>query len=451
MNTPGIGYRVSGIGESAVATNGHSVEHSFHEIAGGITAPKGFQAAGIYCGIRKVKKDIALITSEIPAEVAAVFTLNKTLAAPVIVDKIILTPSPSRARAVVRAIVVNSGNANACTGERGMQDAWRMVRETASALKIPEDEVLVSSTGVIGQYLPMENVVNGIHLLPSQLSASGSSDAAEAIMTTDTYKKEIAVEIPLFFKNGPNDSPLLSKEGAGGGFPIRIGGIAKGSGMIQPNMATMLAFLTTDANIAQPLMQKTFAKLVDKSFNRISVDGDTSTNDMAVLLANGRSGAPEIQEGTKAHAIFSEALEYVLVRLAKMIARDGEGATKLVEIIVKGARTEAEALQAARAVANSNLVKTAIHGGDANWGRILAAVGYSGIDFDPENVSLNFGELPILKQQYEIVIDEVKAKEIFSKENITITIDLHRGTESANFWTCDLSKDYVHINASYRT
>ncbi|MFI5201127.1 MAG: bifunctional ornithine acetyltransferase/N-acetylglutamate synthase [Candidatus Kapaibacterium sp.] len=450
IEAPSTEYRVPTIGTFAVS-NGHSTssgaEGAFHEIAGGVTAPKGFQAAGIYCGIRKVKKDIALITSEVPAEVAAVFTLNKTLAAPVIVDKLLVERSVG-----CSAIVVNSGNANACTGEQGMRDAWTMVHETASALNISDEEVLVSSTGVIGQYMPMENVVNGIRLLPSQLSANGSSDAAEAIMTTDTYAKEIAVEIRLPFKDDPNASPLLFKGGAGGGYEtIRIGGIAKGSGMIQPNMATMLAFLTTDAKISRPLLQKTFAPLIDRSFNRISVDGDTSTNDMAVLLANGRSGAPEIQAGTKAFEMFSEALEFVLVRLAKMIARDGEGATKLVEILVKGARSEAEALQAARAVANSNLVKTAIHGSDANWGRILAAVGYSGIDFDPENVSLYFGELPILKPHYEIVIDEARAKELFSLENITITIDLHQGTESANFWTCDLSKDYVHINASYRT
>ena len=439
----GIGLRVSGIGNKfPVATNGNGAkalaEESFREIAGGITAPKGFKAAGIYCGIRKVKKDIALITSEVSANVGAVFTLNKTLAAPVIVDKQILNiPSPSG----VRAIVVNSGNANACTGERGMLDAWRMVRETASALNIPEAEVLISSTGVIGQYLPMENVVKGIRELPGQLSTNGSLDAAQAIMTTDTYAKEIAVEVVV-------PSPLGRGRGEG---TVRIGGIAKGSGMIAPNMATMLAFLTTDANIAQPLLQKTFAKYIDRSFNRISVDGDMSTNDMAVILANGASGAPVIEAGTKAFTAFEQGLEYVLVRLAKLIARDGEGATKLVEIIVKGAKTEAEALQAARSVANSNLVKTAIHGGDANWGRILAAVGYSGIDFDPANVSLFFDALPVLKPGYDIVIDEPRAAEIFAQENITITIDLHQGTESANFWTCDLSKDYVHINASYRT
>ena len=260
-------------------------------------------------------------------------------------------------------------------------------------------------------------------------------------MTTDTYAKEIAVEIFL----------LLKEEAGSGSHAIRIGGIAKGSGMIAPNMATMLAFLTTDASIEQALLQKTFARLINRSFNRISVDGDMSTNDMAVLLANGESGAPTIVEGTKEFDLFAQALEHILVRLAKMIARDGEGATKLVEIVVKGARTEAEALQAARAVANSNLVKTAINGEDANWGRVMAAVGYSGIDFVPENIELWFNEVPVLEKNYGIVMDEAKAKAVFALENITITINLNQGEESACFWTCDLSKEYVHINASYRS
>jgi glutamate N-acetyltransferase/amino-acid N-acetyltransferase len=291
--------------------------------------------------------------------------------------------------------------------------------------------VLISSTGVIGQYMPMENVLQGIAQLPAQLKECGSKDAAVAIMTTDTYSKEVAVEFEVHGK------------------PVCIGGIAKGSGMIAPNMATMLAFITTDASVPQPLLQKSFGRLINRSFNRITVDGDTSTNDMAVLLANGMSGVAIVQGAE--FDLFEAALEHVLVRLAKMIARDGEGATKLVEIVVRGARTEKEAVRAAQSVANSNLVKTAIHGADANWGRILAAVGYSGIDFDPANVELFFGELPVLGKNYDIVIDEVRAKEIFSQENITITIDLNQGEAEAKFWTCDLSKEYVHINASYRS
>jgi glutamate N-acetyltransferase / amino-acid N-acetyltransferase len=413
----------------SISRNGSSALE-FQEISGGITAPKGFTAAGVYCGIRKMKKDIALIKSDVIANVAAVFTLNKVVAAPLVVDKLILDRSKGKSS----AIIVNSGNANAVTGERGMNDAWLMIHTTAKSLGISEEEVLVSSTGVIGQYMPMENVISGIEQLPALLSPNGSMDAAEAIMTTDTYPKEIAVEVPISSGNS-----------------IRIGGIAKGSGMIAPNMATMLAFLTTDATIAQPLLQKTFARLIDHSFNRISVDGDMSTNDMATLMANGLSGAPELVEGTKEFAVFERALEHVLVRLAKLIARDGEGATKLIEIIVRGAKTEAEATQAARAVANSNLVKTAIHGADANWGRILAAVGYSGIEFDPAKLELFFNELPVLEMNYGIVMDELKAKEAFSNENLTIAINLNQGTESACFWTCDLSKEYVHINASYRS
>ncbi len=401
----------------------------FTEIDGGITAPNGFRASGVYCGIRKVKKDIALITSDVPASVAAVFTLNKVLAAPVVVDKLLL----KQGSGTCSAIVVNSGNANACTGEQGMKDAWEMVKATSTALQIPEAEVLISSTGVIGQYLPMDNVRQGIEQLPFLLSEEGSNDAALAIMTTDTYAKEVAVLLEV------------------GGVPVRIGGIAKGSGMIAPNMATMLAFLSTDANVPQPLLQKTFGRLIDRSFNRISVDGDTSTNDMAVLLANGMSGAPALSEGTVDMKRFTTALEFVLVKLAKMIARDGEGATKLVEVVVSGASSESQALMAARSVANSNLVKTAIHGEDANWGRILCAVGYAGIVFDPAQVQLSLNGVPILEKNYGIVIDEAKAKDAFASENITIKINLNQGGESATFWTCDLSKEYVHINASYRS
>ena len=401
---------------------------TFQSIEGGVTAPKGYTAAGVYCGIRKAKKDIAVIKSDVPADIAAVFTLNKTVAAPVIVDRLQLKKSKK-----ISAVIVNSGNANACTGERGLNDAWTMVNCAAEAFALPPAEILVSSTGVIGQYMPMENVVTGIKALPALLNVKGSADAASAIMTTDTSSKEVAVEFSV------------------GGVPVRIGGIAKGSGMIAPNMATMLAFVTTDASISQPLMQKTFSAMIDCSFNRISVDGDMSTNDMATLMANGLSGAPTIEEGTPEFEIFSQALEFVLVKLAKMIARDGEGATKLVEVLVRGAATVKEAVAAARSIANSNLVKTAIHGEDANWGRILAALGYSGIDFDPENVQLSFNDLPILEKNYGIVIDEAKAKAIFAGDNILLNINLNQGSESATFWTCDLSKEYVHINASYRS
>lgn len=397
-------------------------------ITGGVTAAIGYEAAGVFCGIRKAKKDIAVIRSVVPANVAAVFTLNKTVAAPVIVDKVILGRS-----AKCSAIVVNSGNANACTGEKGMNDAWKMVELTASALSVPVNEVLVSSTGVIGQYLPMSNIESGITDVTAALSSSGSSDAAEAIMTTDTFSKDYAVSFNI------------------GGKKVTIGGIAKGSGMIAPNMATMLAFITTDASIDPGYLKKVFSSSVERSFNRISVDGDMSTNDMAVILANGVAENAIIAEGTSEGLLFADALDTVLVTLAKLIARDGEGATKLLEINVYGALTEKVAIMAARSVANSNLVKTAIHGEDANWGRILAALGYSGIEFSPADTELSLNGLPILGKDYTILIDEVKAKKALSEDHITVSIDLNQGNESALFWTCDLSKEYVHINASYRS
>jgi glutamate N-acetyltransferase/amino-acid N-acetyltransferase len=399
-----------------------------HECEGGVTAPRGVVTGGYYCGIRKAKKDLAIIASEVPAQAAGVFTLNRTQAAPIAVCKSQLSRSSS-----FSAVIVNSGNANACTGERGLNDAWTMVHTTAAALGVPEQRVLVSSTGVIGQYLPMENIVTGIRQLAGQLSRAGNNDAAEAIMTTDTYPKQVAVTFSL------------------GASMVTIGGMAKGSGMIAPNMATMLAFLTTDAVIEQRLLQQTLSAANHRSFNRITVDGDMSTNDMAVILANGLAGNEPIREDTEEHKLFLSALEYVMIKLAKMIARDGEGATKLIEILVKGAATEDQAVQAAKSVANSNLVKTAIHGADANWGRILSAVGYSGIEFNPDDVEISFNDLRVLKRNYEIVLDEEKAKAALQQENVLVTIDLNQGDAMARFWTCDLTKEYVHINASYRS
>jgi glutamate N-acetyltransferase/amino-acid N-acetyltransferase len=399
-----------------------------NECHGGVTAAQGFQAGGVYCGIRKAKKDIALISSQAPAVTAAVFTLNKTQAAPILVDKKQLAQSQ-----LCSAIIVNSGNANACTGERGLQDAWTMIKATAQALNVPEQQVLVASTGVIGQYLPMDKVIAGINDVATKLSKDGHQDAAEAIMTTDTFQKEVAVQY------------------TSGATTITIGGMAKGSGMIAPNMATMLAFITTDAVIEHSALASALHTANSRSFNRLSVDGDTSTNDMAAIMANGLAQNKKITEGTEEYSKFVTALEYALVKLAKMIARDGEGATKLIEVVVAGAHTEEEAVQAARAVANSNLVKTAMHGADANWGRILCAVGYSGIDFDPARVAISFNELPVLNPNYEIVLNEDEAKKILSQDHIIINVNLHQGSALACFYTCDLSKEYVHINASYRS
>jgi len=398
-------------------------------IPGGITAPAGFQAAGIHCGVKRSKPDLSLIVSDFPAAAAVVLTTNRVQAAPVLVTREQVDRSP-----VVRAIVVNSGNANACTGDRGMDDAWAMVDASASALNIRRGEVLVSSTGVIGQFLPIAAITAGIAKAARSLSPEGGAAAAGAIMTTDTFVKEYALEFDL------------------AGTRVRIGGMAKGSGMIAPNMATMLAFVTTDASVAPWVLRAALAGAADRSFNRISVDGDTSTNDMVAVLANGASGARTLTESAgPRYDAFYGALEQVLVALSKMIVRDGEGATKFIEVNVTGAADEESAVRAARAIANSSLVKTAMNGEDANWGRILAAVGYSGIWFDPAQVEIFFGSLPVLRKNYVIEFSEVEAKKILRKDEITITVNLNGGGSSASFWTCDLSKEYVAINANYRT
>jgi len=396
---------------------------------GGVTSPRGFVASGIHCGVKKVKKDLALICSTIPAVASAVFTRNVVVAAPVVVDRLQLASSPK-----IRAVLINSGNANACTGERGLNDAWSMVNETGIVLNIPGEEVLIASTGVIGQYLPMEKISAGIRLAASALDSSGSEDAAQAILTTDTFIKQAAVRFSL------------------DGAEVTIGGMAKGSGMIAPNMATMLAFVTTDASVTSDVLQHAVTHSVDRSFNRISVDGDTSTNDMVAVLANGLARNETLSAiDTPAYKAFYEGLEHVLVRLAKMIVMDGEGATKLVEIQVLGALSEEVAVQAARAIANSNLVKTAIHGEDANWGRILAAIGYSGISFDPAVVEISFDDVPILRRNYCIDFSEEDASRVLGRKEFTLTVDLNQGNASAVFWTCDLSREYVEINANYRT
>ncbi|MFA6440529.1 MAG: bifunctional glutamate N-acetyltransferase/amino-acid acetyltransferase ArgJ, partial [Bacteriovoracaceae bacterium] len=332
-----------------------------------------------------------------------------------------------------QAILVNSGNANACTGERGMMNAKQSIATVASALNIKESQVLVASTGVIGQFLPMDKLTLGIYDAVKHLRKDGSSDAAEGICTTDTFSKEYAVEIEL------------------GGVPVRIGGIAKGSGMIAPNMATMLAFVTTDVHISHALLTSVFKSANDVSFNRITVDGDTSTNDLSVILANGKAGNTEFKEGSIDFKKFTAALEHVLVVLSKMIVRDGEGATKFVEITVNGAKTKLDAELAARTICNSPLVKTAIHGEDANWGRILAAAGRSGIKFNPDKTEIYFDDLRILGKNYDISFSEEKAKKILQQKDITITVELNSGNHSATFWTCDLSAEYVRINGSYRS
>lgn len=389
--------------------------------------PLGYKSAGIHCGIKKSRKDLAIIVSDYPATAAGVFTLNKVQAAPVLLGKKHLSESEK-----FYAIIVNSGNANACTGERGYIDAELMTEQTAEILGIEKKEVLVASTGVIGEPLPMEKILNGIKTIKNYLVDGDEKDAAEAIMTTDTFYK---AESATFIIDG--------KE-------VTISGIAKGSGMIHPNMATMLGFVTTDAEIDKDLLQTMLKSSVDKTFNRIVVDGDTSTNDMVLMLSNAASGVV-ITQGSDSQKTFEAELFTLLKKLAIDIVKDGEGATKLVEIRVQGANSKAEALKAAKTIALSPLVKTAIHGEDANWGRIIAAVGYSGIEFDPARFEIFINGTQILQQNYIVTLPNAVANQTLKSDLIQLEVKLNQGNENANCWTCDFSEDYIKINGSYRT
>ncbi|MYF98430.1 bifunctional glutamate N-acetyltransferase/amino-acid acetyltransferase ArgJ [Candidatus Poribacteria bacterium] len=399
------------------------------QIDGGITAVPGVQAAGIHVGIKKAEaKDLALIVTDEPATAAGVFTKNSVTAAPVIVCRKHLS-NPT-----AQAIVINSGNANACTGERGMINAHLMATGTAEKLNIAEEDVLVSSTGVIGQQLPMEKIEKGIQLATEALSTNGGADAAEAIMTTDTHPKSAAVEIDI------------------GGKTVKIGGIAKGSGMIAPNMATMLSYLTTDICISSETLQSALTRVVDNTYNLLTVDTDRSTNDTVIILATGGTQNAKITNSSGAdYESFCEGLQFVCTELVKMLARDGEGATKLVEVVVKRAKDRIDAEKAARAVAESPLVKTAVFANDANWGRIMMAIGKSGADFDPYHVDVLLGDYLLVKNGMDSGYDEDKATQLFDNDPVRITIDLHAGDAEVTMWTCDYSYDYIRINADYRT
>ena len=399
------------------------------QIDGGITVVPGVQAAGIHAGIKKEEtKDLALIVTDVPATAAGVFTKNSVTAAPVLVCRQHLSDSTAQ------AIIINSGNANACTGELGMSNAQRMAAATAKQLGIDENLVLVSSTGVIGQQLPMDRIENGIQLAVNALSTDGGNDAAEAIMTTDTHPKSAAIEIEI------------------DGKPVRIGGIAKGSGMIAPNMATMLSYLITDANINSKTLQSALTRVVDNTYNLLTVDTDRSTNDTVIILATGGAENSKLTDskGNK-YGTFCEGLQFVCTELVKMLARDGEGATKLVEVIVKRAKNRSDAEKAARAVAESPLVKTAVFANDANWGRIMMAIGKSGAEFDPYQVDVLLGDYLLVKSGMDADYDEDKATQLFDNDPVRITIDLRAGDAEITMWTCDYSYDYIRINADYRT
>jgi len=396
-------------------------------IDGGVTAARGFRAAGVRCGIKQQGPDLAVICSDRDCSAAGVFTTNAFKAASVVLNRERL--SSGRAR----AIVVNSGNANACTGERGLRDAERICRRAAELLGIAPELVLNASTGIIGVPLPMPKIESGIEEAVRSLSEDGGPCAALAIMTTDTRRKVAAYEIEL---NGKT---------------VRLGGICKGAGMICPNMATMLCFITTDAEIDAPALQKSLTSNVERSFNSLTVDGDMSTNDSVIVLANGASGCGRIVEGTQEYELFDRALGQVCLDLAKAIAKDGEGATKYVEVRVTGADTYEDAKAAAMTVANSPLVKTAIFGQDPNWGRVLCAVGRSGARVVPEKASLFFGDVKIVNRGEPVQLDAETARRPMLEPELVITVDLGIGAASATALTCDLSYDYVRINAEYHT
>ncbi|MBU5636157.1 bifunctional glutamate N-acetyltransferase/amino-acid acetyltransferase ArgJ [Geomonas sp. Red69] len=390
---------------------------------------KGFRFSAVEAAIKKPGRlDLALIFSDFPAQVAAVYTTNKVQAAPVIISR------QRSHNGKCRALLVNSGNANACTGQQGMTDALECGRKTAEALGLSDEELLIASTGVIGQPLPMERFRKGIQPLVDGLDHGTLDDVAKAIMTTDTFEK------------------IERRSGEAGGKPYSIWGIAKGAGMIHPNMATMLSFLVTDAEVDGAFLKSAFAQAVDGSFNAITVDNDTSTNDTALIFANGAAGNPVIKGGTPEGADFAALLHDLLLSLAKLIVKDGEGATKFVEIRVKGGATQADAKKAALAVANSMLVKTAFFGQDANWGRIIAAIGYSGAQVEQERVEIRFDDVLMATGGIFAGGDaEAAGTRVLQQKEFKVAIDLKIGGGEAVVYTSDLSYDYVRINADYRT
>ena len=396
-------------------------------IPGGVATPRGFRAAGISAGIKaNGNPDLMLLVSDTPAQAAAVFTTNKAVAAAVIVSKEHL----ARSGGTARAVIVNSGCANACTGDVGLRDARDMASDTAHLMHCPVEQVLVASTGVIGVALPMDKIHRGLPVVFGSLGADQGSQAARAIMTTDPFPKEAAARISI------------------GGTDVTIGGMAKGSGMIEPNMATMLGFVTTDAAVQKALLDRALRDAVHDTFNAITVDGDSSTNDCVMLLANGASGA-SVDEAS--YGTFLAGLKAVCLELALGIVRGGEGATKLVTVNVTGAATSDEARKAAKVIANSLLVKTAIHGGDPNWGRLICAAGRAGVTFDASRAAVTIGSIVLFKDGQPHDDLAPKAAEYLKGTDLTVGVDLGSGSASSTVWTCDLSAEYVRINADYRT
>lgn len=396
--------------------------------AAGVTFARGFKAAGVKAGIKKSGNlDLALIYTEKTANVAGVFTQNAVAAAPVIVSREVVKTGSAH------AIVANAGCANACTGEVGLANAHKMAEIAAKEVGCKADDVLVGSTGIIGVNLPMDKLEAGIKAAAAELSEDGSKNAGNAIITTDTYSKACSFSLEL------------------GGKEVRFGAIAKGSGMIQPNMATMLCYITTDANISSSLLQKALSEIVEVSFNMISVDGDMSTNDTVLVLANGESGMAEIQEGTEDYEKFYAALQNICQELSKRIAADGEGATKFLTINVHGTKSFADAKTIAMSVAKSPLVKTAFFGEDPNWGRVICAVGYAGVPMVPEKTVIKFGGVTVYANGLGAEFDEDALHKVMAEHDIVLDIEMGMGEESATVWSCDFSYEYVKINGEYHT
>ena len=394
--------------------------------------PRGFRFAATACGLKKTGAlDLALLSSDVPASAAAVFTQNLVVAAPVVVSKSHLRASKGR----MRAVIINAGNANCATGTAGYAASMKTVEETARRLNCSPPEVLVCSTGVIGVPLPLEKILRALPGITRNRrpSARSFAELSLAICTTDTRPKTATASFKMAAKR------------------IHVVGCAKGAGMIHPNMATTLAFIVTDAAIAPGLLQKTLRDVVSRTFNAISIDGDTSTNDTLLVLANGAAGAPAIKTGTTAHRAFRKALEEVCHSLALQIVADGEGAQRVIEIEIRGAKTEAGARRISQTIATSPLVKTAFAGGDPNWGRVLAAAGRAGVKFDPDRVDMHMAGFPVLRRGQPLAFNERAASNRLLEKDVHVLLDLHAGRASARYWTCDFTAEYVRINASYRT
>lgn len=395
---------------------------------GSVITPKGFQAAGIYSGVKRSRNDLGAIYSTKPAEAAAVYTLNQIQAAPLYVTK-----ESIAADGKIQAVIVNSGNANACTGAKGKEDAYTMRKHTADKFSVKEEHVAVASTGIIGLEMPMDNINPHIEKLEMGNTTEHAEAFSESILTTDTFNKSTCYEATI------------------GGQKITMGASSKGSGMIEPNMGTMLSFVTTDAAIDHTSLQKALKIAVDQTFNCITVDGDTSTNDMVLVLANGEAGNEALTEEHEDWDVFVQLLTQTCEAAAKQIAQDGEGATKLIEVEVTGAKTDEDARKVAKSIVGSSLVKTAVFGTDANWGRIIAAVGYSGVHINPETIDTTIGPITLLKNSEPADFSEEDATNYLKEDTIQIKVDLHVGGGKGKAWGCDLTYDYVRINASYRS